>query len=102
MIAQDCSQFALHARAILGLPIPNIVQHGPSASCVLLVEGTSSDVSFSGLDEALAFPDTQLRLFGKPNVSGKRRMGVALARDDSIEKAREKARQVIGKIKVEL
>jgi phosphoribosylglycinamide formyltransferase 2 len=93
MISQDLSQFALHARAILGLPIPNIVQHGPSASAVILVEGDSSNVSFGNLGEALSQPDTQLRLFGKPMVRGKRRMGVVVARGESIELAREKARQ---------
>ena len=79
MISQDLSQFALHARAILGLPIPGIRQFGPSASSVILVEGESEDVSFGNLDQALSEPDTQIRLFGKPKVSGQRRMGVALA-----------------------
>ncbi len=91
MISQDLSQFALHARAILGLPIPNIQQHGPSASSVILVEGESKQVSFSGLEHALAAPDTQLRLFGKPEVSGKRRMGVVLARGNSVDEALDKA-----------
>jgi len=93
MISQDLSQFALHARAILGLPIPNIQQHGASASSVVLVEGTSTQVCFGNLDAALSEPDTQLRLFGKPEVSGQRRMGVLLARDVSIEAALEKARR---------
>ena len=91
MISQDLSQFALHARAILGLPIPNIVQHGPSASAVILVEGESENPSFGNLHNALQEPDTQLRLFGKPEVRGKRRMGVALARGADIEDARKKA-----------
>jgi len=91
LISQDLSEFALHARAILGLPIPNIVQHGPSASAVVLVEGHSTQVSFSGLDIALSQPDTQLRLFGKPGVTGKRRLGVVLARDHSVDAARHKA-----------
>lgn len=91
LISQDLSEFALHARAILGLPIPNIVQHGPAASAVILVEGESAQVSFSGLDVALAQPDTQLRLFGKPGVAGKRRLGVALARDLTVEQACNKA-----------
>ena len=91
MISQDLSQFALHARAILGLPVPNIQQHGASASSVVLVEGTSTQVCFGNLDSALSEPDTQLRLFGKPEVSGQRRMGVLLARDTSIEAARAKA-----------
>lgn len=103
MISQDLSQFALHARAILGLPIPNIQQHGPSASCVILVEGESQQVRFGNLDQALAQPDTQLRLFGKPAVNGKRRMGVALARDQrGIDAARDKARNASAAVKVEL
>ena len=100
MISQDQSQFALHARAILGLPVPNIQQHGPSASCVILVEGNSSEVSFGNLESALQQDDTQLRLFGKPQVSGKRRMGVAIARGESIDEAREKARQASGTVEV--
>jgi len=91
MISQDLSEFALHARAILGLPIPAIRFHGPSASAVILVEGESSQVSFGNLKAALEGPDTDLRLFGKPAVSGRRRMGVALARADSIEVAKARA-----------
>jgi len=102
MISQDLSQFALHARAILGLPIPSIRQFGPSASSVILVEGESEDVSFGNLDQALAQPDTQLRLFGKPQVSGQRRMGVALARGESIEQAREKATASSSSVSIEL
>ncbi|UTW02673.1 formate-dependent phosphoribosylglycinamide formyltransferase [Amphritea atlantica] len=101
MISQDLSQFALHARAILGLPIPNIVQHGPSASAVILVEGESKNLSFSNLEVALAVPDTQLRLFGKPEVSGKRRMGVALARGTDTDNAKEKALAAAGAVQVE-
>ena len=93
LISQDLSEFALHARAILGLSVPNIRQHGPSASSVILVEGVSEQVRFSGLDTALNEPDTQLRLFGKPEVAGKRRMGVALARGATIDQALEKARR---------
>ena len=93
LISQDLSEFALHARAILGLSIPNIHQHGPSASSVILVEGESEQVQFSCLDTALSEPDTQLRLFGKPAVAGKRRMGVALARGATIDEALEKARR---------
>lgn len=102
LISQDLSEFALHARAILGLPIPNIHFHGPSASAVLLVEGESRDISYSGLDAALAQSDTALRLFGKPELAGQRRMGVALARADSVEEARSKANKVIGAIEVRL
>jgi phosphoribosylglycinamide formyltransferase 2 len=102
LISQDLSEFALHARAILGLPIPQVRQLGPAASAVILVEGESSSVSFGNLDAALAEPDTALRLFGKPEVSGQRRMGVALARDESVEQARQKACRVARAIRVEL
>lgn len=102
IISQDLSEFALHARAILGLPIPNIVQHGPSASAVILVEGSSNNVRFSNLAAALQEPDTALRLFGKPEVKGKRRMGLLAARADSIEAAREKARNAASAVKVDL
>jgi len=90
MISQDLSQFALHARAILGLPIPNIHFHGPSASSVILAEGESTQLEFHGLDQALLEENTQIRLFGKPEVSGERRMGVCLARDNDLEMAKEK------------
>ena len=102
MISQDLPQFSLHSRAILGLPIPNITQHGPSASAVILVEGESDNVRFGNLHAALAAPDTQLRLFGKPYVKGKRRMGVAIARGDSIDNARAKARAAAGAVEVQL
>lgn len=102
MISQDLSEFSLHARAILGLPIPQIRQLGPSASAVILVSGQSAQVSFGNLHTALAEPDTQLRLFGKPEVDGERRMGVALARDESIEAAREKAMRVVAAVEVAL
>jgi len=90
LISQDISEFALHVRAILGLPIPNIHQHGPAASCPIVVEGDSTRVAFGGLERALVAPDTQVRLFGKPEVHGKRRMAVALARGSSVEEARQK------------
>lgn len=99
LVSQDLSEFALHARAILGLPIPAIRQLGYSASAVILVEGESNQVAFSGIDAALAEPDTHIRLFGKPEVKGKRRMGVALALSDSIEGARQKARNAAAKVK---
>jgi phosphoribosylglycinamide formyltransferase 2 len=102
MISQDLSQFALHARAILGLPVPNIHFHGPSASSVVLVEGESRQVVFGGLEQVLAAPDTQLRLFGKPEVSGHRRMGVVLARGDSIDDALEKAKNASARVSVTL
>ena len=102
LISQDLSEFALHARAILGLPIPTVRQHGPSASAVILVQGESRQASFNNVAAALAEPDTALRLFGKPEVVGQRRMGVALARDTSIEAARTKASKSAKAIDVEL
>jgi len=102
MISQDLPQFSLHARAILGLPIPNITQHGPSASAVILVEGESDNVRFGNLNAALAAPDTQLRLFGKPYVKGKRRMGVAIARAETIDAARAKACAAAEAVDVQL
>lgn len=102
MISQDLSEFALHVRAILGLPIVNIVQHGPSASCAMVVEGHSRSLVFGNLDQALVEPDTQLRLFGKPEVSGKRRMAVALARAEHIDEARRKACHVARAVEIRL
>ena len=102
MISQDLSEFALHVRAILGLPIPVIRQFGPSASSVVLVRGKSQNVIFSGVEEALKEPDTQLRLFGKPEVNGERRMGVALAKGNSIEEARAKANRAAACVKYTL
>ena len=91
LVSQDLSEFALHARAILDLPIPAIQQNGPSASSVILVPGESQNVQFGNLEKALSIENTQLRLFGKPEVSGLRRMGVALATAASIEEARTNA-----------
>ena len=99
LVSQDLSEFALHVRAVLGLPIPAIRQRGPAASCALLVDGTSSSVTFDGLDEALAEPDTALRLFGKPEVTGHRRTGVALALGATIDDARARARRVAAAIR---
>lgn len=101
LISQDLSEFSLHLRAILGLPIPNITQHGPSASSVILPTGHSTETQFSGFEDALKEPDTQIRLFGKPEIAGRRRMGVALARDTSIEKAIEKAKASAMAVKVD-
>lgn len=101
LISQSLSEFALHARAILGLPVPVIRQYGPAASCALLVKGHSSRVVFGNLGVALAEPDTDLRLFGKPEVQGERRMGVGLALADSIEEAREKAKAVVAAVTVQ-
>ncbi|KGI77848.1 formate-dependent phosphoribosylglycinamide formyltransferase [Oleiagrimonas soli] len=100
LISQDLSEFALHARAILGLPIPAIRSFGPSASCAVLVEGEGRHPVYHGLDEALAAPDTALRVFGKPEVSGRRRMAVTLARGEDIEDARAKARTAAACIRV--
>ena len=100
LISQDLSEFALHARAILGLPVPAIRQFGPSASAVVLAHGNSDKVSFANLESALAEPDTQIRLFGKPEVHGERRMGVALARDDDIEAARVRAKAAASAVEI--
>jgi phosphoribosylglycinamide formyltransferase 2 len=102
LISQDLSEFALHARAILGLPIPLILQLGPSASCAVLAEGDGNRPRYRGVAEALAEPNTMLRLFGKPEVRGHRRMAVTLARDGDIESARAKARRAAAKLSFEL
>jgi phosphoribosylglycinamide formyltransferase 2 len=102
LVSQDLSEFALHARAILDLPIPQIKQLGASASSVILVSGESQNVQFGNLEKALSVPNTQLRLFGKPEVSGRRRMGVALATGDSIEQAREMANKCAATVDVAL
>ena len=102
LISQDLSEFALHARAILGLPIPNIHFHGPSASAVILVNGESRQVAFSNLQQALARPDTSIKLFGKPEVSGRRRMGVALSRAETVDEAKERAIDAAVSIEVTL
>lgn len=98
MISQDLSEFALHVRAILGLPIPVIRQMGPSASAVILVHGDSKNIVFHGAENALSQPDTQLRLFGKPEVHGERRMGVCLAKAETIAAARKKASEAAASI----
>src|SRR6056300_74537 len=102
LISQDLSEFDLHARAFLGLPVPGIRQRGPSASAVILVEGNSTTTTFGNLGAALSEVDTDLRLFGKPEVAGKRRMGVALARDESTDSARAKAARSAGAVTVSL
>ena len=99
LISQDLSEFALHVRAILNLPIPNIKQHGPSASHVIKIEGNSNNVVFTGLNKALTQNNTQIKLFGKPEINGKRRMGVAVARDACIDQAKEKACSVANSVK---
>lgn len=102
LVSQNLSEFALHARAILGLPIPLVRQHGASASCALLVTGDSATMTFANLAAALAEPDTNLELFGKPEVRGSRRLGVGLALGENIELARAKACAVVAKIQVGL
>ncbi|VAW51295.1 Phosphoribosylglycinamide formyltransferase 2 [hydrothermal vent metagenome] len=102
MISQDESQFSLHARAVLGLPIPEIHFHGPSASSVILVNGDSNQVTFNNLYNAMKESDTQIRLFGKPEVKGQRRMGVALARAETIEAAKDKAMKASSTVTVTL
>ncbi len=100
LISQDLSEFALHVRAFLGLPIPNIRTRGPAASVALLLEGNSKSPVVTGLVEALEAPDTQLRWFGKPEIAGKRRMGVMLALDETTDAAREKARRAAAHIRL--
>ena len=102
LLSQNLSEFALHARAILGLPVANIDQRGPAASSVLLVRGNSEQMRYSGLEKALAQPDTEVRLFSKPEVHGSRRLGVAVALGDDIEQARDKANAAIAALNVEL
>lgn len=102
LISQELSEFALHARAILGLPVPVIRQHGPSASCAVLVEGHGLRILFEGVAEALARPDTALRIFGKPEVRGHRRMAVTLARGDDIDAARANARAAAACLRVDV
>ncbi len=101
LISQELSEFALHARAILGLPIPNIATLGPSASCAVLATGHGVP-EFSQVDAALVEPDTAIRLFGKPKVEGHRRVAVTLARDVDVDAARAKARRAAAALKVDL
>jgi phosphoribosylglycinamide formyltransferase 2 len=102
LVSQELSEFALHARAILGLPIPLIRSMGPSASCAVLGEGHGSRIRYHGVAEALSEPDTALRVFGKPSVHGQRRLAVTLARADSVEAARGKARVAAACLRVEI
>ena len=102
MISQDMSEFALHARAILGLPIPSIRFFGPSASKAVVVEGDSDKVVFGNLEQVVAEPDVQIRIFGKPEVTGHRRMGVILARGESVEDAKAKAERAYSKLEIEV
>lgn len=100
MISQDLSEFALHARAVLGLPVPGIRFYGQSASRAVVVEGDTNRVEFDNLDKVLEEPGTQMRIFGKPEVVGHRRMAVILATDDSVEAARAKAERAYDKLVV--
>ncbi|BDC82287.1 formate-dependent phosphoribosylglycinamide formyltransferase [Aeromonas hydrophila] len=101
LISQDLSEFALHVRAILGLPVGTITQYGPSASAVVLREGHSQDIRYQGIGEALALvPGAQLRLFGKPEIAGRRRLGVALARAEDCREAVEQAKTVAARVDV--
>ncbi len=102
LISQDLSEFALHARAILGLPIPSIRALGASASCAVLAEGHGTRIAYHGVADALAHADTMLRIFGKPEVQGQRRMAVTLARAESIESARRIARDAAACLRIEV
>ena len=102
LVSQDLSEFALHVRAILGLPISRICQYGPAASAVILPTGESQNVRFSNLAEALATPQTHLRLFGKPELTGPRRMGVALATADTLDEALNNAKNAASKVEITL
>jgi phosphoribosylglycinamide formyltransferase 2 len=102
LVSQSLSEFGLHARAILGLPIPNLEQYGPAASAVILAQGQSSGPVYDGLDQALSEPTTELRLFGKPEVNGRRRMGVVCARAATLAEARARAQRAAAAITVEL
>ena len=102
LISQDYSEFALHVRAILGLPIPNIRQLGPSASCAIVVEGQSNDIRFEKLGDVVSDPDTNIRLFGKPEINGHRRLGVIVSVGEDIDQARCKARAAVSRINVVL
>lgn len=102
MISQDLSEFALHARALLGLPVPEIRFYGPSASRAVVVEGDTNRFEMEGIERVLEEPGTQMRIFGKPEVCGHRRMAVILATADTVEEARAKAERAYGKLKVAL
>ncbi len=102
MISQDMSEFALHARALLGLPVPAIRFYGPSASRAIVVEGDTDQIEIGNLEKALAEPGVQIRIFGKPEIKGHRRMGVILATDDTLEKAREKAKRAYDTLSIKV
>ncbi len=102
MISQDLSEFALHARAVLGLPIPEVRFYGPSASKAIVVEGNTSEYEFQDVDKVLEEPGVQVRFFGKPEIRGHRRVGVILATDETVEKALQKAERAYSKLKVKV
>ena len=102
MISQDMSEFALHARAILGLPVPAVQFYGPSASKAIVVEGTTKEYEFCNLEEVLSEPGVQIRIFGKPEIVGHRRVGVLLATDESVEKALAKVERAYAKLQVKV
>jgi phosphoribosylglycinamide formyltransferase 2 len=102
LIGQELSEFALHVRAVLGLPVPAILQDAPAASVAILGSGHGRHIRYHGVPAALRAPGTSVRLFGKPEVQGKRRLAVALARDTNVELAREKARRVAAAIRIDI
>lgn len=102
MISQDMSEFALHARAVLGLPVPEVRFYGPSASKAIVVEGDTTEYEFQNVDKVLEEPGVQVRFFGKPDIRGHRRVGVILATDETVEKALQKAERAYSKLKVKV
>ena len=102
MISQDQSEFALHAKAILGLPVPGIRFYGPSASRAIVIEGDTDKIEFDNLENVLSEEDVQIRIFGKPEVTGHRRFGVILALADTVENARAKADRAYKKLKINI
>ena len=102
MISQDLSEFALHARAILGLPIPEVRFFGPSASKAIVIEGNTTEYELQNLDEVVSEPGVQIRIFGKPEISGHRRVGVILATDTTVEAALAKAERAYAKLQVKI
>ena len=102
MISQPWSQFALHVRAVLGVRLPPIEAYGPAASCAILGSGHGRDIRYRGWQQAMAVPGTDLRIFGKPSVAGKRRLAVALARGENIEQARAKARAAAACVEIDI
>lgn len=102
MISQDMSEFALHARAVLGLPVPEVRFYGPSASKAIVVEGDTTEYEFQDVDKVLEEPGVQVRFFGKPEIKGHRRVGVILATDETVEKALQKAERAYSKLKVKV